>query len=61
MSDGLSEANRSVTMALSIEVLASQLADALDDVRDMVFGIEPDALEIANRELARVGVMLVLR
>lgn len=59
MSDGLSDATRAHDDALRLELCADRLADVLVDVTDAAFGIAPNALDIANRELRRAGVKLV--
>lgn len=59
MSDGLSEANRSVSAAERILDASEKLADALSEVRDLVYGYTPLAIEIINDELVRVGVKIV--
>jgi hypothetical protein len=59
MSDGLSEDNRSVSAAERILDASEKLAAALSEVRDLVYGYTPLAIEIINDELVRVGVKIV--
>ncbi len=61
MSDGLTESRRAENAADRILDAAEKLADALHEVRDLVFGYPPLALEIVNDALERAGVKVVSR
>lgn len=59
MSDGLTESRREECAAERILDASEKLADALDEVRDLVFGYTPLTFEIINDALERAGVKIV--
>ena len=60
MSGGMEDSRHEEAASREIESAASKLAEALIEVRDAAFGLPSGALDIANNELRRAGVKIVL-